>query len=272
MKYIFWITTLFITGSCSNIYNDAVNKTSEAGKLYQARMYLNQGNWDSAITYFNLLNPSTLSQPSVLVDRASAYSGRCGLNFLNFADKIQNMGSNNFMLTLLPLVNTASFTTVQDCITAESLLNSISTSCIVNDSLGQILAAFNSLAKISAILNLYADTDKDGAVDAGWDPCNPGGLADLSNADLDEIVTAFYIFMNNAAGLAVGSGVGASLLATCEAIVGVGNCNKCTVATVTNADRWLVRGMIAEDTDLLGLKIRPGTSTAVNAADVNCQL
>ncbi len=259
-------------GSCANIYNDMVDKTTESAKLYQAEMYLSSGQWTAAITQFNLLNATTLATTSVKVDYASAYAGRCGLNFLNMANTLQNQGAQNLLEALLPAVVTSSIASVQDCVTAETILMTMANAnCVVSDPNGALLIAFSSLAKISSILNFYADANKNGTVDAGWDACGGAGLANLPNADLDKIVTAFYIFINNAAGLSVGGGVGVAMLATCEAALGVGNCNKCTAAAVTNNDRWLMRGMIVETTDGIGLKVRGGSSV-VNAANPACQL
>lgn len=253
-----------MTASCGNILEDTANKNSEEAILYAAKRYLAQGDWSNAIAQFSRLTAATLAQTEVLVQRASAYSGRCGLDFLTIADNLNNYSvTSKFFPIVLPFVVTTT-SNYADCLTAENLLKTIATAGVVSDPVGKFLMAFNSLAKISSILNFYADTDDDGVVDAGWDPCGGGGLANLPDADLNEIVTGFFLFINNIAGLAVGGSM-PDFLTACEGVLGAGNCDIVDTASVTNAERWFLRAAIAETDDNIGFAVRAGDTAAVLA-------
>lgn len=271
-KWIMYLILFIMPSSCGNILEDTANKNSDAAILYQARMYLSHGDWSNAITEFNSLTAATLAQTDVKIDLASAYSGRCGLDFITISLNLQNFNpvSSQFFAMVLPSVVTTTNTSV-DCVTSETILKTIATNGVVNDPVGQFLMAFNSLAKISAILNYYADVDDNGTVDAAWDACGAGGLADLPNADLNEIVTGFFLFIHNIAGLAVGGALGTNMITQCEAALGVGNCATFDTASVSNAERWFMRGSLVETDDKIGLAVRAG-NTALNAADPQCQL
>jgi hypothetical protein len=122
--------------------------------------------------------------------------------------------------------------------------------------------AFNSLAKIGVILNYYADTNKDLAVDAGWDPCDGNGATDLPATDVNEIGTGLTLFMANIAGLAGVDDITADLQTACA---GLGPANFCTITDVSgfnNFHRQGIRGVIREATDGYGLGINAGQGIA----------
>jgi hypothetical protein len=256
-----------VTSSCKNFYEEMSATDTDAAILYSARMSLASGDWDTAISEFAKLSATTLAQTEVVIDRASAYSGRCGLDFLGLADAIQNMGatpllqmlSNNFVVT------TAASTA--DCIIAENLLKTIAdVNGVVATERGQFLMAFSSLAKVGTILNFYSDTNDDGTADdvpvtaTKWDACSMAtGLTDIPNADIAEITTGLVLFYKNLQGTSFGAAITAKMTAACAAAVAPYDfCNDITTASVTPEHRQMTRALVVETGAGIGLVINGG--------------
>lgn len=263
MRLFFLFIIFLFLSSCSNVLEDmsAGAKNTEAAILYSARMHLAQGSWDDALSDFARLAPATLAQPEVLVDHASAYSGRCGLDFLDLASHINDIGSAHLMTMLMKLKNVTSTSHWVDCKAAETLLKNIMdpTTKVVATERGQFLMAFNSLAKIGAILNYRADTNKDGTPDPAWDPCDAGtGPTDLPLNEVNEIATGLNLFYNNLKGSSYGGSIVGPMTTICSSgYVPIGFCQitEVTDPTLDNTVRAIVRALVVETTDGIGLSL-----------------
>lgn len=264
MKRIFLPLTILclLSSSCENAFEEMASKDSEAAILHAARMHLAEGAWGEALDEFAKLSAATLAETEVVVDRASAYSGRCGLDFLNLADMIENIGSNSLMQLLMenfPASSAANFT---DCKLAEDLLKTVAdTNGVVETEKGQFLMAFNALTKIGVILSHRGDSDDDGIVNAGWDPCDDiTGPTDLPNADLNEIATGIVLFYKNLENFSFGSGLTSEIDNLCTAIDGTPAdfCDEENVTDITATHRIMIRSVVVESDDGIGLSILPG--------------
>lgn len=265
---LFLVALSFTITSCENLYEEMAAHDSDEAILYSARRYLAQGLWTEAISEFARLSTSSLAEPEVIVDRASAYSGRCGLDFLALADSIDNIGTTPFMEFLMTNFVVTSSTNWADCKLAEDLLKTAADSeGIVSTERGQFLMAFNSLAKIGSILNFRADANDNDVVDAGWDPCDGNGTTDLPNAEVSEITTGIVLFYKNLQGFSFGASLTQSIADMCTAVDGSGAdfCDEIDTSGVDGNHRQLIRGVIRETDDGIGLQINPG-DTLTNAA------
>ena len=255
----------FLSSSCENIYEEAASKDSDEAILYSARLSLATGDWDAAITEFSSLSATALARPEVIVDYASAYSGRCGLDFLELADLIENIGTTPLMELLMTNFPATDATNFDDCKAAEDLLKQTAdVNGVASSEDGRFLMAFNSLAKIGAILNFRADSDDNSTVDAGWDPCDGNGATDLPQNDVSEIGTAIVLFYKNLEGFSFGSDLTSAIVTICDAIDGspADFCDETDISTIDANHRQVIRGMIRETDDGIGLEIAAGDSAA----------
>lgn len=262
MKRMLLFFIMMITvSSCDNLYEEMASKDSEEAILYAARMALSSGDWDEAISQFARLSTSTLAETDVVVDRASAYAGRCGLDFLNLADLIDNIGTTPLLKLLMDNFPTTVSTNLADCKLAEDLLKTVAdTNGVVSTERGRFLMAFSSLAKIGVILNYRADADDDQNVDAGWDPCDGNGATDLPQNDVSEIGTAIVLFYKNLQGFSYGADLTQQIDDICTAIDGTPYdfCDEIDISGITDTHRQLIRGIIRDTDDGIGLSISPG--------------
>lgn len=269
MKKILLILTILACASCDNAFEEMSSKNSEEAILYSARMALATGDWTKAISEFARLSTTTLARPEVVVDRASAYSGRCGLDFLSLVEEIDDLGSVPILEMAMTNFTATDASNFADCKLAEDLLKTIADEeGVVSIERGQFLMAFNSIAKIGAILNYRADSDDDGSVDAGWDPCDGNGAADLPANEVSEIGTGIILFYKNMQSFSLGSSVTSQVDAICTAIDGtpLDFCDAVNVADIDDTHRQVIRGIIRETDDGLGLGISPG-GIVVNACE-----
>jgi hypothetical protein len=117
------------------------------------------------------LPPSFLAQRDVALVYASAFSGRCGLEFVNFLTDLENVSSAGSMFTfLMQEYPNATDAKISDCMFAEGVLTTIGTQAQRNPD-ENILMGLSSLTKIGNILARYADTDNDGSPDGTYDHC-----------------------------------------------------------------------------------------------------
>lgn len=251
---------LVFTGSCKNIYEELSDNETVEATLYQARLFLSDGQWTAAIEEFEKLPLATLSVESVAVEYASAYSGRCGLDFFTLAQALQDLGTTRPLMMLLDLIQTTSVANYDDCKSAEDILKVVASPAGVLDSeRGKYLMVFNSMAKISVILNRYADTDKNAAVDAGWDPCDGNGATDLPVADVNEVGTGLTLLLANANGISIIPSSFTDLQAACGLLPAPVNfCSIVTASGFTDLHRQGIRGVIRESADGIGLGVVGG--------------
>ncbi len=251
--------------SCKNAFEEMSSQDSEAAILYSARQHLSAGRWTEALSEFEKLPAATLAETEVVVDRASAYSGRCGLDFLELSDLIENIGTARLMDLLMDNFIATSAANFADCKLAEDLLKTIDdVQGVVSTERGRFLMAFNSLTKIGVFLNHRADADDNGIVDAGWDPCDGNGATDLPQNNVSEVATAIVLFYKNLQGFSFGSDLTGDIVALCTAIDGTASdfCDVIDIAGIDNNHRQLIRGMIRETADGIGLGIVAGGAVA----------
>lgn len=264
MRRIFLFLTILclLSSSCKNAFEEMASKDSEAAILYAARMHLSAGEWTEALTEFARLSADTLATTDVVIDRASAYSGRCGLDFLGLADMIENIGTNSLMALLMENFPASSAANFADCKLAEDLLKTVAnTSGVVSTEKGKFLMAFNSLAKIGVILSHRGDSNDDGTVNAGWDPCDDiTGATDLPDADLNEIATGIVLFYKNLQGFSFGSSLTSEIVSLCTSIDGTAAdfCDEEVTTGITATHRVMLRSIVVETDDGIGLSILAG--------------
>lgn len=188
------LATSFFISSCKNMFGELAQTDTDAAIFYDAKLAANTKDYDSAIALVGELSSGYAAQREVQVFLASAYAGRCGMDYLSIADAfIHNTASDTPMEIALKQMKGS--TSEADCKTAESILRAISPAGdgIMSDNLDDaFLMAFVGIAKVGAILERLADTsDHDGVVDAGFDSCA------IADADARELGTGITLMYNN---------------------------------------------------------------------------
>lgn len=173
-KILKLLVTVVVCVSCSNVFEEVAKKDTEQSVYYEAKLALNDRNYDSAISLLQSLGPTFLAQRDVALIYASAYSGRCGLEFVTLIEALSTIGSDNLFLFLMGNYVGGTDARIADCLASEAILNGFGDYTVrIPDE--NILMGFSSLTKIGTILSRYADTDGDGVTD---DDGTPAGTFD----------------------------------------------------------------------------------------------
>lgn len=176
-KTCFLLLTLFVCSSCKNVLEEVAKKDTKQAVYYEAKLALNNRDYTGAINLLQSLGPDFLAQRDVSLVYASAYSGRCGLEFVNLVDSISNIGSSNLFLFLMQSFLGGTDQKITDCLASEAIMQSIGDQTVrVADE--NLLLGFSSLTKVGTVLSRYADQDADGTADAAFNHCSTTDFPD----------------------------------------------------------------------------------------------
>ncbi|MCX7977442.1 MAG: hypothetical protein N2578_00390 [Bdellovibrionaceae bacterium] len=227
---------LLITG-CSG-YNQLkamAPKNSDEALYEDALKAVNAGQYDSAISIINnQISLGFRSNPPVVRTLTSAYSGKCGLDFLTFIEGIQSGGSSPFALAMSGFTNASVVTS--GCQNAQNTIeNYFGTSPSQRTPSDNFFMAFLGLAKIGAMLRSKADVNQDGNVDTGFDVCDSG---DISDNEIKYVGTGLGLLLQNitAVGAALG-GAGSAINALDTLCDSLPPPNPCEITDV-NSSNW----------------------------------
>ncbi|HEX4925080.1 MAG TPA: hypothetical protein VFV50_13390 [Bdellovibrionales bacterium] len=242
--------------SCSNLFTDLSDRDSNKAKLYDAKRALDRSDWTVAIEKLNSLSSTYLLRRDVRAMLASAYAGRCGMDFLNLVDAISNNTDPAATLfkTLMATMTDATDASIIDCYTAESTLNSIGVASdrTVDENL---LMAFVQFGKIGAILNFLADVDGNNEFstpgDAAFDPCQNTSLPEsdtaTSKASANQLVASLAILIEalEATSSTIAQDDLGDLQAICDQAGTVNDiCSATDASAVTTDQRRTIRAII----------------------------
>lgn len=161
-----------------NVLEDFGNQNTDEARFVEAKKMINQGLYSEAILQFQAMSESFLSKPEVKSRYASAYAGRCGLDFISFVTSLKDMGSNRLFQFLMKGFPGATIEKIEDCVQAQDLLLEISEFGSSRSIDENFLMTFVSFVKVGSVLATYADADHNGSPDAGFNSCD--------NTDLPE--------------------------------------------------------------------------------------
>ncbi|MGE3974316.1 MAG: hypothetical protein AB7F59_07325 [Bdellovibrionales bacterium] len=266
IKKVLALSAFFIlTASCANIFSESADKNTDPVRLFEARKKIDAGDWTGAINQITGMTTAYQQQRHVRTLLASAYAGRCGLDVLTIIKNLQT-GGTSFLQILMRAFVGATASKVADCRLAEDTINAISDNAGLRLTDENLLMTFLSFGKVGAILAASADTDADGNVDAGYNPCTA-----LSNTEAAEIVTglANAVISIGVAGSDIGGEQVEDLTEVCDAAAdqGVAICELTDTSEVDTAqERQLIRGLVHEGQDGIGL----GTCSTTPDDTITC--
>lgn len=203
MKILFF-AFVFLLAGCSNIFEPASKKDSDAALFYQAELELDDQNYSDAVVALDQLSTEGKALPRAKLLYASAYAGLCGVEFIPFFTTISEANLDNASLFEAFLTSwTGETPDVAQCDLAILKLQEIgATDDLRREALGNneanLLAAILSIAKIGGYLNAKADVDVDGVADAGIDYCADLSTGGFSQSEMIEIGLGFGLFVENA--------------------------------------------------------------------------
>lgn len=181
------IVVALASTSCSvNILDPFAKDDTDFALFEEAKIELNKGSYSSAIELFGQMSSKFLSEDDVVAYHASAYAGRCGLDFLNFLNVIQDISSSRLFLILMSAFTGGDTDTkdsqILDCDSAISIIEAKWPTVSDRDDDGNLLHSFVLFAKIGKTFARWADEDategNDGALDSDFDACDTADMAD----------------------------------------------------------------------------------------------
>lgn len=178
------ILLIFLSSCSSNLFDEIANKDTPEAIYFQAKQEINSRNYTAAITLLETLDPAYLANRDRAPVYASAYSGRCGLEFLTLMNNLQNSGASTVFSILMGAFPGATISNhVADCNQSQTILAAIGDESQRNGD-ENLLMAFTSLSEIGTLLSALADLDDNGTADPAFDQCDAG---DISDAQVREI-------------------------------------------------------------------------------------
>jgi hypothetical protein len=266
------VVIFLISESCSNVFPVSTTKSDDA-LLVDAQIAMNAKDFTTALAKFKLMSASYLALREVIAQNASAYAGRCGLDFLGLVTKFTNIGASTVLATLYKNGVAAVVAQENDCKSAETLLNSIA----VKNGNEYLLLGLVEFQKIAVILGQYADQAGTGTVDAGFDPCKSTkgalpGATGLPVLEAQEFSASLMIALNSlgASGVAAFSSSLGNLKTYCAAMKavlgGADPCIQTTPSSFTNQELQALMGLVK--TNFFGIGSCADTSLVTCACAV----
>lgn len=239
---------------CANVLDSMARKTTDEAILEDARKAMNDSDWDLALEKFDELTAAKKSEVAVIEKWATAYAGKCGLNFIEY---FTNLGSASLTGSTLfkYLMNAWTGETVypEYCTLAQTKMEEISSDAADRSTNQNFFLAILGMVKVGVYLrgNLDRDgTDNLGDGTAELDPCTDD-VSNLEESQATEIVTGLGLITTNLVYLTavLGAGEIANALETVENVCALtpGACGRTDPTTVTDADRDAIRDLLKTD-------------------------
>ena len=209
--------SLLFSLSCSkNFYDELADKEEDDAVYFEAQKALDDLNYSQAILLIQSLGADYQTRRDVNFTLASAFAGRCGLNFISLAETLSDASATGLFGIIMQGFPGSSDNSIADCISAESVINTVESDPTLRTVDENLLMAFVAFSKIGVILNRYADSDDDGSPDGGFDHCSN---ADFPEADVRQIGTGIgnAVLSLGSAGSTVGGSSLTALTDLCAA-------------------------------------------------------
>jgi hypothetical protein len=184
-RFFIIIFLLCMTTSCEEQPNVLANLASTGGDaaVYEeARKKVDDRQWDSAISMITVdLSAAYQTRADVKETLAGAYAGKCGLDFVNLATGLANSNSVAQLYRFFMVAMKNKIVVPSACDSAQAVIESFGNSAARTADQNLFLTIIG-IAKSGAWIRVKADQDLaglgDGAMDAGFDPCNATSFPD----------------------------------------------------------------------------------------------
>lgn len=254
IRFLFCTLLLFQISCSVNILEEFGDPDTDMAKYHEAQALISKGSFDSAISVIESMSTAFQTRGSVRSLYASAYAGRCGLDFLGFIDTLGGMGTNRLFQFLMAGRNGATLAQQADCAQAIDIIESIGANASDRTDDDNIFMAMVSFFQIGNILNIYADANDDGTAD--WaDGCNNASFAE---ADVRAFGAALMTALNSISAISnapIGGDQTSEIDAVCAAIANppiseTDICTKTDPAAFDATELRILRTLAVENTDV----------------------
>jgi len=264
MKKLIFIFLLLPLACSQNFLQDMSSISPDEDSYSMAMDALNDENYDLAISIVNnQITPIGQTAPKVRELLASAYAGKCGLNFLDYTKKLTEQNSGSSMSTLMmPFVQKA--VDPASCRTALETMELIGPT-EARTANQNIFTSITGMVLIGAALRGYADIAPplgDGAPDINL-------CTDFTNAQVDDIIIGFGFFNKNFSSVSstmIGSYsnfVLGSVSTMCSDAAGAAACNITNPADITLPMRDIFRDLVNTREYGIGAYVTGGDASTV---------
>ncbi len=229
-------------------------KDTNESILFEVQNNIDHSRWSQAIDDFPKLTPDVLGQRSTKNLLASAYAGRCGLNYVKLVTDLLNIDNTRLFLFLMQTFAHSTLSQMADCIAAESIIQTLGATPDLRSLDENLFLVFLSFTKIGTILNLRAETLGGPNPDPSFNSCSTSSLTDQ---DAAQIVTALGHAAATLTYIASTTSIGLAQAITLQTVCGVlsqapipSSFNFCGVtdtASVTSDQLKGIRSMIGEN-------------------------
>lgn len=269
MKRILNFTVvLMMASSCStNVFENASASSSDETLLLDAKIAINAFDYQTAIdivtSEMSAEGQATTEAKEVL---ASAYAGRCGLNFVTYLDALSNVTTGTgFGILMAPYAGIAA--DPASCLLALNTLETIGTSA-------QRTANENAFAAVvgMSLLGTQMRTALDIAPTSVGDGTVDGNVCAMTNAQLDNVILGMGHMIQNFSFLTVaqmGSGSQTAInnmVTVCTSIPGVSSCTITDPAQITQPLRDTIKDLLNTDDYGVGPVHTAGNPVAIVGA------
>lgn len=246
MRLLFGIFILFLVlSSCGyNVFNELGSKNSDDALIFEAKQAVNVLQYDSAVTIITTRVSSSgqqkLSAREVL---ASAYAGKCGLNFVEYVDGLANaVSGSTFVLMANPFVGKV--VDPPSCLLGLQTMDLIGTNAQRTATQNAFTAVLGMVLMGSAT-RLYTDNNPvngDGAQDAAGISC---GLAD---AQMDNVILGYAYMAQNFSSISASIGGSSETtindsITICQGLAGAA-CTNTNPASITAGTRDAMKDLM----------------------------
>ena len=265
LKIVFKIIFLFILSNCSNAFKDLASSDKDTELLIQAKANINSFSYASAINILTVqVSAGSQAKIEYRETLASAYAGKCGLNFASFVSSLSTSTSGSaFSLVMKPFVGLD--------VDPASCLLALNTMQLIGDTPTRNI---NQNAFTSAVgMSLMGTQTR---VSADVNPMNGDGVIDqnlctLTDAVVDNIILGFGFMSKNFSALStaqVGTTAQTSIndsIAKCIVVAGT-TCQITNAADITPPVRNTMRDLLNTVEYGVGSIVTGGNPVAIVAA------
>jgi hypothetical protein len=273
----------FSSGCGSNAFKEMSDKTSDDAKYFDAKVAMDNQDWDTAIAKFESITGSLASNRTFLNDKAAAYAGKCGLQFISYFNSLSTFsitGSTIFK-ALMDSVKTTSVNATS-CATAESIMTSIGLTASLRTSDENLFMLLLSMFKVGAYLKTYVDPTGTGTATAGINLCTvqaagSTGSSAIPTAEMRQIASGWSHFVNNISAFslfpaAVQTAVTTLTGAVCATFASAGvSGDPCKTYDPSNASNGMTTVEYEEAVNTVRDMLKTGPTTVVAAFQIGVQ-
>lgn len=196
VKLILGLLVLMSSTSCTNpnIYEEfSQTKNSYEAILEEARLYIDESQFDSALAELNTLSSANQAKTEAILLFVSAYSGKCGISFTRVADALSGSTSGSLLEVATSMAHGLGTTDLASCNLAKAKLDLIPPAEALADSKIQLVSFILGFVRLG-LIGKTLDTNNNGLLDDARSACT---VAHLSDANVVRSLSSLTMVIQN---------------------------------------------------------------------------